>query len=409
MPRGPGNGSNCEKEPLMPPNPPSAFRNPQSVPTSRERLLTVLAGQVPDCVPVAPDFSNMIPARRTGKPFWDLYLYNDPPIWEAYIDCARYFNIDSLMDGYFPLVFPEELPADAPPRERFIVRRTDDRIVTQDSWLDGGRRHWAPTVDVFYIDNPPTMGLAPEKAGVPPVPERFEPVEGVKAVDSGPALLKRVKRLMGDQGLVGAWLAGSCALSDPEAIFHYYDHPELHERWAAERVEAVERRFARILAMDERPDFLCVGGSGTLIFQTVGMFRQLAFPAVRRAIELATGAGIPTHVHSCGPERELVRLFAEETSLTVIDPLEIPPMGDCRLAELKRNWGARLTLKGNLHTTEVMLRGRPEDVMAASRRAIDDAADGGRFILSTGDQCGRDTPDANLFAMIETARTFGKY
>ena len=26
-------------------------------------------------------------------------LYRDPPIWEAYIDCAKYFNIDSLMDG----------------------------------------------------------------------------------------------------------------------------------------------------------------------------------------------------------------------------------------------------------------------------------------------------------------------
>ena len=51
---------------------------------SRERLLTVLRGAIPDCVPVMPDTSNMIPARLTGKPFWDLYLYNDPPIWEAY-------------------------------------------------------------------------------------------------------------------------------------------------------------------------------------------------------------------------------------------------------------------------------------------------------------------------------------
>lgn len=63
----------------------------------------MLAGEVPDCVPVAPDFFNMIPARRTGKPFWDVYLYNDPPIWEAYIACAKHFNIDALMDGYFPL------------------------------------------------------------------------------------------------------------------------------------------------------------------------------------------------------------------------------------------------------------------------------------------------------------------
>ena len=31
------------------------------------------------------------------------------------------------------------------------------------------------------------------------------------------------------------------------------------------------------------------------------------------------------------------------------------------------------------------------------------------FILSTGDQCGRDTPDANLFALVETARRYGRY
>jgi hypothetical protein len=30
--------------------------------TSRERLLKVLRGEIPDCVPVAPDTSNMIPA-----------------------------------------------------------------------------------------------------------------------------------------------------------------------------------------------------------------------------------------------------------------------------------------------------------------------------------------------------------
>ena len=30
-------------------------------------------------------------------------------------------------------------------------------------------------------------------------------------------------------------------------------------------------------------------------------------------------------------------------------------------------------------------------------------------LISTGDQCGRDTPDANLTAMVETARTYGKY
>ena len=139
------------------------------------------------------------------------------------------------------------------------------------------------------------------------------------------------------------------------------------------------------------------------------IFRQLAFPAVKRGIELASAAGIPTHLHSCGPEKELVKIMATETSLTVIDPLEVPPMGDCNLAELKRHYGDKITLKGNLHTSKVMLQGSVEDVVTASRQAIDDAGEGGRFILSTGDQCGRDTPDENLEAMVETARSYGKY
>ena len=84
-------------------------------------------------------------------------------------------------------------------------------------------------------------------------------------------------------------------------------------------------------------------------------------------------------------------------------------MGDYDLHELKRLYGTCTVLKGNLHTTQVMLHGTVDDVIRASRKAIDDAASGGGFILSTGDQCGRDTPDANIRAMVETARTYGRY
>jgi len=378
--------------------------------TSRERLLTVLSGKIPDGVPVAPDFSNMIPARLTGKPFWNLYLYNDPPIWEAYIACAKHFGIDSVMDGYFPFRWPSDR-LDPRPWETFIVYRDAERIVTQASLLENGRRVWQERVNVYYVADPPTCGMDPAKIGLPVVPSRFEPVEGVKPVDTGVAGLRRTKALLGDQGLLGVFITFSCITGNEEMIYHFADHPDELEQVKANRLAEVERRFADLLAMrpEDRPDFLCVGGSGTLVFQTPDFFRQNAMPAVRRAIELATAAGIPTHVHSCGPERELVRILTEETSLTVIDPLEIPPMGDCDLAELKRLYGSKIVLKGNLHTTEVMLRGRPEDVIAASKKAIDDAAAGGRFILSTGDQCGRDTPDENLRAMIETARTYGRY
>jgi len=64
---------------------------------------------------------------------------------------------------------------------------------------------------------------------------------------------------------------------------------------------------------------------------------------------------------------------------------------------------------GNLHTTDVMLFGSVQDVERACRQAIDDAGEGGGFILSTGDQCGRDTPDENIRAMVRVGREYGKY
>jgi uroporphyrinogen decarboxylase len=312
------------------------------------------------------------------------------------------------MDGYFPLEFPEEQPADEGWRP-FIVLRTPDRIVTQRARIENHKYEWESLVDVYYVADPPTKKLPPEKAGLPAIPTRWEPLEGVKPVDTGPDGFKRVKQLMGDQGLVGVFVAGTAALRNEEEIYYYYDHPELHQQMAEERVEKALARYKRVMEMEVKPDFLCVGGSGTLVFQTVKIFRQLAFPAVKQIIELATEAGMPTHVHSCGPETQLVKIMATETSLTVIDPLEVPPMGDCNLRELKKSYGEQIVLKGNLHTTQVMLHGAPEDVFRASCTAIDDAAEDGGFILSTGDQCGRDTPFENLRAMVEAARSYGRY
>jgi uroporphyrinogen decarboxylase len=375
---------------------------------SKERLLTVLSGNIPDCVPVAPDFSNMIPAKMTGKPFWDLYLYNEPTICEAYIDCAKYFGIDILMDGYCPLEFPEE-KLNLPEWQNYIVFKSKERIVTQRAYKENGKLIWNDKVDVYYIADPPTMNINPQKINLPLIPLKYEPVELKRKVVYDTEYFSNIKRKVGNSGLVGAWLTTSCVLQNEEDVYSYYDNPDMHDKWAVERVSAVEKRFELIMKMEDKPDFLCVGGSGTLILQTPNVFRQLALPAVKRGIELASKAGIPTHIHSCGPEKELVKIMAEETSLTVIDPLEIPPMGNCNLKELKKLYGDKVVLKGNIHTTDMMLMGSADEVREACKNAIDDAAAGGQFILSTGDQCGRDTPHENIFAMIETARIYGRY
>jgi len=124
---------------------------------------------------------------------------------------------------------------------------------------------------------------------------------------------------------------------------------------------------------------------------------------------MAKESGVLTMVHSCGKERELVRMCVEETDLNCINPLEEPPMGDCYLAEIKRGFGSRIALMGNLHTADVMLLGTPAEVERAAKKAIDDAGAGGGFILSSGDQCGRDTPEENIFKLVEVCKTYGQY
>ena len=84
-------------------------------------------------------------------------------------------------------------------------------------------------------------------------------------------------------------------------------------------------------------------------------------------------------------------------------------MGDVCLKEVKQLYGKKLSLMGNLQTTTVMLYGSVQDVERAAMKAIDDAAEGGGFLLSTGDQCGRDTPEENIFKLVEVAKTYGRY
>ena len=193
-----------------------------------------------------------------------------------------------------------------------------------------------------------------------------------------------------------------------EAVtYAYLDHPEemeelrrLQHRYFLKRAEMV---------IDARPDFVLTGGSGAITMQSPDLFRKLTLPTLKAICELAHQAGMLTQVHCCGKERALLELAAEETELDSVNPLEPPPMGDCDLAEVKCTFGHRLSLMGNLHTTDVMLRGTLETVERAAKDAIDAAGEGGGFILSTGDQCGRDTPDANILKAIEVVKTYGRY
>jgi len=383
--------------------------------TSRQRMLTAMRNEQPDRVPVAPDMSNMIPCRLTGKPFWDIYLYQDPPLWQAYIAAAQHFGIDGWiynLDGFW---LPD--PHDAPPdpevtHETVIVERTPQRIVTR-AYVQrtGESKVWSEAVTVYPRHDPPTC-LRADKVGLAAPPERWEPLEGVQPQPQGFDLLQQGLDLFAERGVIGVYV-GPPQLGNPEAygysVYDYYDRYDEVKAWAERQHRQALAYLDRVLAGPVRPDFILTGGSGMLVFNTPEIIRDLALPTLQEITRRCTAAGLPSQIHCCGPERELVEMSARETDLSSINPLEIPPMGNCDLAELKRTFGTRLSLMGNLHTTDVMLRGSVREVRLASLQAIRAAGAGGGFILSTGDQCGRDTPDENIVAMVDAAKEFGAY
>jgi uroporphyrinogen decarboxylase len=375
--------------------------------TSRERMLTAIQNQQPDRVPVAPDTSNMIPCRLTGKPFWEVYYFREPPLWRAYIETVRHFGFDGwFTDGTLQYQWPDdryELAED--------IRKSAERWVVRYRGHLDGQTYGRETT--FYVADSPTATGKPFcdiEEQWPLIEKWFAPPVGYN-----PSLLHHQRAVLGDLGAFGvsigypglhAWLdmfqGGLLDLST--WYFEKHDYMErmrrLHERQVLAQMEMI---------LEQRPDFVLLGGSGTLTLQSPAIARELSLPTIQALTRMAKAAGVPTMLHSCGKERLLVKWCAEETDLNCINPLEVAPMGDCDLAEVKHAYGQRIALMGNLHTTQVMLMGTPTDVERAACAAIDAAAAGGGFILSTGDQCGRDTPDANILKLVEVARTYGRY
>ncbi len=371
-------------------------------------MLAAMRGGRPDCVPVAPDTSNMIPCRLTGKPFWDIYLYSNPPLWMAYIDCARHFGFDGWLPDA-PVIFDYEAEAWArgPQWKEAIVTRTDDRIITRHHALVDGAERWSGHCNVYYIDNPPTHGMPIEMIGLKGDPEKWEDVHRVISYKGAEGYRQAVER-MGENGVVGMAVGlPGLNVKDFDSMYEYYDEHDKVVRRCEEQRGHIVRRLREIVKL--KPDFVLIGVSGHMISNPEPIFRELSLPTLKDATRICREAGVVSQIHCCGPEYDLVKMSAMESDLDNINPLEIPPMGDCDLARIKCEFGRDISLMGNLHTTEVMLRGTPKIVEDACKRAIDDAAEGGGFILSTGDQCGRDTPDANIHKMVEVARTYGRY
>ena len=378
-------------------------------------MLKALRHGVPDQVPCCPDISIMLPSKRKNRPFWEFYIdeekgeylpLSNRSLYRNYVDACNYFGIVA----WCWYVGPEVRREDVEYRHRITEKRSD-RIVTRTTMTTPEGELWSETL--YPVADPPF----PVRKFIKDFEKEFRFLKyfypPLDHIDFSPVVEER--EYVGEAGVTAVCamppsLVGLDSYVDGGlgAIgLIYYDYPhliaqykEMHEQWTAQNLSKVnEAGFC---------DEILTGGSGLMTWQSPRILHDLSLDGLKQITRLCKENDLISHVHCCGFERELVKACAEETDLDVIEPLEPPPQGDCDLRDLKEKYGGKLALKGNLHTTDVMFA----DVNTVERAAIqciEDAAQGGGFILSTGDQCGRDTPPENIFKLVEVCDKHGKY
>ncbi len=141
-----------------------------------------------------------------------------------------------------------------------------------------------------------------------------------------------------------------------------------------------------------------MSSSGDLISRR--HFAELALPSLQGLIADTKSKGAYTLLHVCGDTSDKLDLLAE----TGADCVSIDHKID--LGKAKDLFRGKTCLAGNVHPIDVLLRGTPADVEAASRDCLDKAASGGGFILMPGCDIPPNVPEENVRAFLRTAESW---
>jgi len=189
-----------------------------------------------------------------------------------------------------------------------------------------------------------------------------------------------------------------------KGIMALADHEDLYEGLQQRYIEYMVQATRSICEnTTEAPIFIaCSWSCAALIGPR--LWRRWDKPGVQAIVEEAHRHGRLVHIHYHGKCMDNLDDLIE-TGVDCICPFERQPGGDVvDLKRVRERLGGRITMNGNVHTVETLIRGTPETV----RREVLEIAEAfegePRLIIGTGDQVGAETPDENIASMVETAR-----
>ncbi|MGO8747092.1 MAG: uroporphyrinogen decarboxylase family protein [Thermoguttaceae bacterium] len=139
------------------------------------------------------------------------------------------------------------------------------------------------------------------------------------------------------------------------------------------------------------------------------VYRRLIKPRWARIIEaIRRKTKAKIFYHGCGAIGTFLPDLIE-IGVQILNPVQVSAAG-MDTALLKKQYGRHLSFwGGGCDTQRVLPAGSPEQVREEVRRRIRDLACGGGFVFNSVHNIQPHVPPANIAAMFDEARTFGRY
>jgi MtaA/CmuA family methyltransferase len=331
---------------------------------SRDRVLAMIDHRPVDRIPFMP-ITMMFAADQIGVKYGQ-YVRDYRLLVEAQLRTAERFDIDQVSCISDPTreacdlgaevrFFDDQPPAFDEAQALLIDKKRLATLKIPDP-LGGGRMH----------DRVKAAALLKERAG------RDRILEGwVEGPCGQAANLRGINRLMLD------------FIDDPVFVQDLLDF-----------VVEMELCFARAQA-EAGVELMGVGDPASSLAGPM-IFRQMLVPAHKKLVEGLRCLGLRTRSHMCGNTKRILKERGE-LGYDIIDLDSMVPMTAARLNMPEE------VLLGNVATVDVLRNGSMQDVIDAVSKCSKDAGD--HYIVGAGCEVPRDTPEENMLALLEFARS----
>jgi uroporphyrinogen decarboxylase len=141
-------------------------------------------------------------------------------------------------------------------------------------------------------------------------------------------------------------------------------------------------------------------------FMSPAHFERFFLPGMRAVVQEAKDLGAFTIKHTDGNIDSILDMIID-TGIDALHPLD--PAAGMRIGEVKRKYGGRVCVIGNIDTGRILSESSAAEVEEEVRRTITDTAPGGGYIISSANSIHARVKPENYTAMLHAARRFGDY